>query len=254
MKYTVKIEFSLNEKHFAFVCGLFSQIFIWIAFSHLSLSQISSETKKTQVSKVENITVLKPERRTVRVVKRKRSSVGHKRTNHSPGTNLDSLLSNISKKSLVKKDVKFSKVDSVNRSGKDLKNLMSLKGEDVSMSLSEKADLENMSFDSKDFQMKSHGHTADIENILSEIQTKSIDYQQCYEKVLLKDKSLEGKITMKLFVVGKRIKSTTIDFNGKGKTASVNLLKNCLSVSNEKVKFEKENLGRKVQFSLLFKS
>ena len=89
-------------------------------------------------------------------------------------------------------------------------------------------------------------------DIMKVIDKHSFQFQECYEKALLRDESLSGKVTFLLKLNRNKVKKTGLELKGKGNTKSRRALTRCLFQASKSLSFPKNTQKVSVKFNLIF--
>lgn len=95
----------------------------------------------------------------------------------------------------------------------------------------------------------------ELELIREILGKRQIVFRNCYERALLSDEKLSGKVDF-LFTIaaGGRVGQTQVQFQGNGNSSSQSLLKSCLGEVSQAIQFPSSISGRRIKFNLRVKS
>jgi hypothetical protein len=256
MHYTINIRFTIDEKHFGMAASSLYQLMMVLTFSLFSLNSIKNARHIIPPKKVHKIETINLTRKTIQVVRRRRSSVGRSKKRISKtGSSLDSFLSNTKMATTSKKSFKSKKIDPLKQKGKDLKNLIDMKASDASFNLNNGAAFQDITFESDQKKKKnSKRMSADLEHVKETLRDNYVSYTQCYDKALLKDSTISGKANLRFHISGNKILSTKVTFVGEGKKNSIRTMSDCIKLASKRVRFEQEQLKKYVKYLLLLGS
>ena len=84
------------------------------------------------------------------------------------------------------------------------------------------------------------------------IDQHSFQFQECYERGLLKDESLSGKVIFLLKLRQSQVKKAGLELKGKGNPASRKELTRCLFNESKKLTFSNNKGNISIKFNLIF--
>lgn len=90
------------------------------------------------------------------------------------------------------------------------------------------------------------------EDIMKVIDRHSFQFQECYERDLLRDEKLSGKVTFLLRLSQNKVQKTGLDLKGKGNALSRRELTRCLFRESKSLLFPKNTQNISVRFNLIF--
>ena len=92
----------------------------------------------------------------------------------------------------------------------------------------------------------------DYKNIMKVIDGHSFQFQECYEKALLKDEKLAGKVIFLLKMSGPRVKKAGLDIQAGGKSSGHREFSRCLFQKSKSLVFPDNTGDISIKFNLIF--
>ena len=92
----------------------------------------------------------------------------------------------------------------------------------------------------------------DYGKIMKVIDQHSFQFQECYEKALLTDESLSGKVIFLLKLSHSKVKKSGLELQGEGNSSSRRMFTHCLFQESKKLKFSHNKGNVSLKFNLIF--
>ncbi len=92
----------------------------------------------------------------------------------------------------------------------------------------------------------------DYGRIMKVIDQHSFEFQECYEKALLRDENLSGKVIFLLKLAHSQVKTAGLELKGKGSPISRRELTRCLFQESKKLVFSDNKNNVTIKFNLIF--
>ncbi len=89
-------------------------------------------------------------------------------------------------------------------------------------------------------------------DIMKVIDKHNFQFQECYERALLVDESLSGKVTFLLKLNHSRVQKAGLELKGKGSPGSQRALTRCLFKESKSLSFSKNRQKISIKFNLIF--
>lgn len=96
------------------------------------------------------------------------------------------------------------------------------------------------------------GKSVNYDGIMKVIDQHSFQFQECYERALLRDESLSGKVNFLLKLNSSQVQKAGLDLQGKGSPASRRELTRCLFQESKKLVFSSNKSNVSIKFNLIF--